>query len=224
MRKRPSFGGNWKRWLDDLCGRHKDTHFFVGNQHLHPESFLVLGAYYPKAIDRRPGPEGVPSGAQSCGHPRHSGNHTAHKTRSAKRCSGPGVLASLLDNRGLLDPAPFADGSVREGPNRHSASAPYYGYIARPGAFELRNAEYEEDSREVPYQAPNGPLGSGHYLGRCERASRSIFAASATVFPCSRPSMPNCKLPGSATRRPSVISYLPWLGPIATNSDERIGC
>lgn len=36
-----------RRWLDDLCGPKKDTHFFVGNMHLHPRSFLVLGVFWP---------------------------------------------------------------------------------------------------------------------------------------------------------------------------------
>lgn len=31
-----------------MLGPGKDTHFFVGNQHQRPRSFLVLGAYYPK--------------------------------------------------------------------------------------------------------------------------------------------------------------------------------
>lgn len=30
-----------------MLGPEKDTHFFVGNQHQRPRSFLVLGAYYP---------------------------------------------------------------------------------------------------------------------------------------------------------------------------------
>lgn len=35
------------KWLDDICGRDKDTMFFVGNVHLHPRSFLVLGTFWP---------------------------------------------------------------------------------------------------------------------------------------------------------------------------------
>jgi hypothetical protein len=35
------------RWLNDLCGPDKDTAFFVGNQHQHPGSFLVLGVWWP---------------------------------------------------------------------------------------------------------------------------------------------------------------------------------
>lgn len=35
------------KWLNELAGSTKDTVFFVGNQHQHPESFLVLGVYWP---------------------------------------------------------------------------------------------------------------------------------------------------------------------------------
>lgn len=33
-----------------IIGQGKDSYFFVGNQHQWPRSFLVLGAFYPKAI------------------------------------------------------------------------------------------------------------------------------------------------------------------------------
>lgn len=36
-----------RKWLDEMCGTGKDTTFFVGNQHLHPQSFLVLGVFWP---------------------------------------------------------------------------------------------------------------------------------------------------------------------------------
>ncbi len=36
------------KWLGELCGADKDTMLYVGNQHQHPESFLVLGVFYPK--------------------------------------------------------------------------------------------------------------------------------------------------------------------------------
>lgn len=36
-----------EKWLDEICGPDKDTVFFVGNQHQHPESFLVLGTFWP---------------------------------------------------------------------------------------------------------------------------------------------------------------------------------
>jgi hypothetical protein len=35
------------QWLNDLCGESKDTVFFVGNQHQHPGSFLLLGIFWP---------------------------------------------------------------------------------------------------------------------------------------------------------------------------------
>lgn len=35
------------KWLDEICGSDKETMFFVGNVHLHPRSFLVLGAFWP---------------------------------------------------------------------------------------------------------------------------------------------------------------------------------
>ena len=36
-----------QRWLGELCGPARDTAFFVGNQHQHPDSFLVLGVFWP---------------------------------------------------------------------------------------------------------------------------------------------------------------------------------
>ena len=35
------------KWLGQLCGPDRDTHFFVGNQHQYPSSFVVLGVFYP---------------------------------------------------------------------------------------------------------------------------------------------------------------------------------
>lgn len=37
-----------QKYVDDICGPDKDTHFFMGNMHQHPGSFLVLGAFYPR--------------------------------------------------------------------------------------------------------------------------------------------------------------------------------
>ena len=37
-----------KKWLDQICGDDRDTIFYVGNQHQHPGSFLVLGTVWPK--------------------------------------------------------------------------------------------------------------------------------------------------------------------------------
>ncbi len=38
-----------RKWLDELCGPDRDTWFFVGNQHQHPQSYLVLGVYWPRS-------------------------------------------------------------------------------------------------------------------------------------------------------------------------------
>jgi hypothetical protein len=38
-------------WLNDLCSESKDTIFFVGNQHQHLRSFLVLGVFWPPKIE-----------------------------------------------------------------------------------------------------------------------------------------------------------------------------
>jgi hypothetical protein len=36
-----------QRWLEEMCREDKATLFFVGNQHLQPKSFLVLGVFWP---------------------------------------------------------------------------------------------------------------------------------------------------------------------------------
>ena len=36
-----------KRWLDEMCAPERDTHFFSGNMSRYPESFLVLGVFWP---------------------------------------------------------------------------------------------------------------------------------------------------------------------------------
>lgn len=36
-----------ENWFGNLCGPNKETHFFVGNMLSHPNSFLVLGVYWP---------------------------------------------------------------------------------------------------------------------------------------------------------------------------------
>jgi len=38
-----------EKFLDELCGPARDTVFFVGNQHLSPKAFLVLGVFWPPA-------------------------------------------------------------------------------------------------------------------------------------------------------------------------------
>ena len=35
------------KWLDQLCAPDRDTAFFVGNQHQHPSSFMILGVWWP---------------------------------------------------------------------------------------------------------------------------------------------------------------------------------
>ncbi len=35
------------KWVEEVCGPDKDTALFVGNQHQHPTSFLVLGIWWP---------------------------------------------------------------------------------------------------------------------------------------------------------------------------------
>jgi len=47
---------NWqdkiqRKLLDEVCGSDRDTALFVGNQHQHPTSFLILGFWWPR---RRP--------------------------------------------------------------------------------------------------------------------------------------------------------------------------
>lgn len=37
-----------KRWVDELCSSANDVGFYVGNQAKHPQTFSVLGVYYPK--------------------------------------------------------------------------------------------------------------------------------------------------------------------------------
>lgn len=48
VRNRPDWQERMKRrWLGELCSPDRDTAFFVGNQHQHPRSFLVLGVWWP---------------------------------------------------------------------------------------------------------------------------------------------------------------------------------
>lgn len=37
------------KWLAEIAGPDKDTMFFVGNAHLHPNAFMVLGTFWPPA-------------------------------------------------------------------------------------------------------------------------------------------------------------------------------
>ncbi len=40
-----------QKYVDEICGPAKETHFFMGNMRTHPGSFLVLGAFYPPRSD-----------------------------------------------------------------------------------------------------------------------------------------------------------------------------
>jgi hypothetical protein len=42
-----------EKYLDELCGANKDTHFFVGNHSLYPGSFMVLGVFWPPRSTQR---------------------------------------------------------------------------------------------------------------------------------------------------------------------------
>jgi hypothetical protein len=41
-----------QKFLDQLCAPDRDTYFFLGNQHQHRRSFLVLGVFWPPAGSR----------------------------------------------------------------------------------------------------------------------------------------------------------------------------
>jgi hypothetical protein len=36
-----------KKFFGQMCAPDRDTYFFLGNQHQHPQSFLVLGVFWP---------------------------------------------------------------------------------------------------------------------------------------------------------------------------------
>ncbi len=40
-----------KKFLDEICGAEKDTHFFVGSHSRFPASFMVLGEFWPRKSD-----------------------------------------------------------------------------------------------------------------------------------------------------------------------------
>jgi hypothetical protein len=40
------------KFRDQLCSPTRDTHFYLGNQHQYPRSFLVLGVFWPPANSR----------------------------------------------------------------------------------------------------------------------------------------------------------------------------
>ena len=43
-----------QKFLNELCGDDKDTHFFVGTVLKHPRSWVVIGIYYPKKPKPKP--------------------------------------------------------------------------------------------------------------------------------------------------------------------------
>ena len=43
-----------RKFLEDLCGDDKDTHFFVGTTLDYPNSWIILGVYYPKVTPPKP--------------------------------------------------------------------------------------------------------------------------------------------------------------------------
>lgn len=36
-----------RKWFEEICGPRNDPHFFVGNIHQHPKTFMLLGLFYP---------------------------------------------------------------------------------------------------------------------------------------------------------------------------------
>ena len=36
-----------QKWVDELWGKSRDSYLFVGNQQIHPRSFLILGVFWP---------------------------------------------------------------------------------------------------------------------------------------------------------------------------------
>jgi hypothetical protein len=39
-----------QKWIDELWGKDKDSYLFVGNQRIHPRSFLILGVFWPPKL------------------------------------------------------------------------------------------------------------------------------------------------------------------------------
>ena len=37
-----------RRFFDEICGPDKDTYFYIGTTKDHPNTWIVLGAFYPK--------------------------------------------------------------------------------------------------------------------------------------------------------------------------------
>jgi hypothetical protein len=43
-----------EKFLNELCGSDKDTHFYVGTILAHPKSWVVIGVFYPKVGAGKP--------------------------------------------------------------------------------------------------------------------------------------------------------------------------
>jgi hypothetical protein len=39
-----------QKFLDQICGTDRDTHFYVGTVLAHPNSWVVIGAFWPKSV------------------------------------------------------------------------------------------------------------------------------------------------------------------------------
>jgi len=42
-----------QKFLDELCGPDKDTHFIVGTVLAYPKSWVVIGVFYPKRGEKQ---------------------------------------------------------------------------------------------------------------------------------------------------------------------------
>jgi hypothetical protein len=49
------------KFLNDLCGPDKDTHFYVGTILAHPKTWVVIGVFYPKIKSRKTKPVARPT-------------------------------------------------------------------------------------------------------------------------------------------------------------------
>jgi hypothetical protein len=47
-----------QKYFDELCGPRKDTHFFVGNHSRFPNTFMILGVFWPPLTDANPDVKG----------------------------------------------------------------------------------------------------------------------------------------------------------------------
>lgn len=50
-----------QKFLDEVCGPGKDTHFFVGTTLAYPKSWLVIGVYWPTVKKRKPARKSEPT-------------------------------------------------------------------------------------------------------------------------------------------------------------------